>query len=187
MRSIQEGVPGTSMPAWGKVLEAEQQVERRARLRDRRRSPGQAAKELKPHKVPDTNPVAISAASVGPRRSRFSCSAAPAATAARPTARDRTRSISCRARAICATAASSQSVNDQRMFDSILYGVQGTAMPAWIDYGLTQERCRRSCQLHSQPESETQGASMQAGRTMRQAPAVACAAACTPIPRRSGS
>jgi len=25
------------------------------------------------------------------------------------------------------------------MFDSILYGVQGTAMPPWIDYGLTPE------------------------------------------------
>jgi hypothetical protein len=29
------------------------------------------------------------------------------------------------------------SVPDQRLFDSILYGVQGTAMPPWIDYGLT--------------------------------------------------
>ena len=24
------------------------------------------------------------------------------------------------------------------MFESILYGVQGTAMPPWIDYGLSQ-------------------------------------------------
>ncbi len=30
------------------------------------------------------------------------------------------------------------SVADRRLFDSILYGVQGTAMPAWIDYGLSQ-------------------------------------------------
>src|SRR5438270_3834402 len=30
------------------------------------------------------------------------------------------------------------SVPDRRLFDSILYGVQGTAMPSWIDYGLTQ-------------------------------------------------
>ena len=27
---------------------------------------------------------------------------------------------------------------DRRMIESILYGVQGTAMPAWIDYGLSQ-------------------------------------------------
>jgi mono/diheme cytochrome c family protein len=28
------------------------------------------------------------------------------------------------------------SVSDERLFQSILYGVQGTAMPSWIDYGL---------------------------------------------------
>jgi len=32
------------------------------------------------------------------------------------------------------------SVSDQRLFQSVLYGVQGTAMPSWIDYGLTQEQ-----------------------------------------------
>ena len=31
------------------------------------------------------------------------------------------------------------SVPDQRRFESILYGVQGTAMPSWTDYGLTNE------------------------------------------------
>jgi len=30
------------------------------------------------------------------------------------------------------------SIGDKRLFDSILYGVQGTAMPPWIDYGLNQ-------------------------------------------------
>jgi len=30
------------------------------------------------------------------------------------------------------------SAADRRLFECILYGVQGTAMPAWIDYGLTQ-------------------------------------------------
>ena len=29
------------------------------------------------------------------------------------------------------------SVDDKRLFESIQYGVQGTAMPPWIDYGLT--------------------------------------------------
>jgi hypothetical protein len=28
-------------------------------------------------------------------------------------------------------------VSDGRFFDSILYGVQGTAMPPWVDYGLS--------------------------------------------------
>jgi len=29
-------------------------------------------------------------------------------------------------------------VNDRRLFISITYGVEGTAMPSWVDYGLTQ-------------------------------------------------
>ena len=32
-----------------------------------------------------------------------------------------------------------ESVTDRRLFESILYGVQGTAMPSWMDYGLTQQ------------------------------------------------
>ncbi len=31
------------------------------------------------------------------------------------------------------------SAADRRLFESILYGVQGSAMPPWIDYGLTKE------------------------------------------------
>jgi mono/diheme cytochrome c family protein len=31
------------------------------------------------------------------------------------------------------------SVSDQRLFESILYGVQGSAMPPWTDYGLSNE------------------------------------------------
>ncbi len=30
-------------------------------------------------------------------------------------------------------------LSDRRMMESILYGVQGTAMPPWIDYGLSQQ------------------------------------------------
>jgi hypothetical protein len=29
-------------------------------------------------------------------------------------------------------------VGDRRLLESILYGVQGTAMPPWIDYGLSR-------------------------------------------------
>jgi len=36
-------------------------------------------------------------------------------------------------------AAFVQKAPDQRLFDSILYGVQGTAMPSWIDYGLSNQ------------------------------------------------
>ena len=31
------------------------------------------------------------------------------------------------------------SISDRRLFESLLYGVQGTAMPPWIDYGLTEK------------------------------------------------
>lgn len=31
-----------------------------------------------------------------------------------------------------------ESIQDRRLAESIMYGVQGTAMPAWIDYGLTK-------------------------------------------------
>ena len=30
-------------------------------------------------------------------------------------------------------------LTDRRIFESVLYGVQGTAMPPWIDYGLSQQ------------------------------------------------
>ena len=31
------------------------------------------------------------------------------------------------------------SVDDKRLFESILYGVQGTAMPSWTDYGFSND------------------------------------------------
>ena len=52
------------------------------------------------------------------------------------------------------------SVSDHRLFDSILYGVQGTAMPSWIDYGLSQNDVGdlinfvRSLNRVSPPQSE---------------------------------
>jgi hypothetical protein len=30
-------------------------------------------------------------------------------------------------------------LSDRRIFESVLYGVQGTAMPPWIDYGMSQQ------------------------------------------------
>ena len=32
-----------------------------------------------------------------------------------------------------------ENLSDRRMLESILYGVQGTAMPSWVDYGLSQK------------------------------------------------
>ena len=96
--------------------------------------------------------------------SRSSCSAAPAATAGRPTARGRTRSTSCRARATCATTAFVDSVDDRRLFESILYGVQGTAMPPWIDYGLTQNDVGDMVNFIRSINPKTQGATQHASK-----------------------
>ncbi len=35
-------------------------------------------------------------------------------------------------------AAFIQNAPDRRLFESILYGVEGTAMPSWMDYSLSQ-------------------------------------------------
>jgi mono/diheme cytochrome c family protein len=35
-------------------------------------------------------------------------------------------------------AAFIESAADSRLFESVLYGVEGTAMPSWMDYGLSQ-------------------------------------------------
>ena len=133
--SIQEGVAGTSMPSWGNVLKPEQvngvldYV-----LATFTKEP---ARELKPRKVPDKNPVAISTASVERGEEIFleRCTGCHGrkADGKGPNSLDITpRPRNLRNSAFVA------SVNDRRLFESILYGVQGTAMPSWIDYGLTK-------------------------------------------------
>ena len=88
---------------------------------------------------------------------RSSCSAAPDATDARQTARDPTRSTSLRVRATYATPHSSRASPDQRLFESINYGVEGTAMPSWMDYGLPQTDVGDIVNLHPQSESRPTG------------------------------
>lgn len=133
--SIRNGVAGTSMPAWGQVLKDEQvqgvlQYVLAAYTKEARR-------ELKPLKAPDANPVATSAASVKRGEDTFllRCSGChgrkadgkgPNSLDILPRPRNLRNSIFV------------NSVTDRRLFESILYGVQGTAMPPWIDYGLSQ-------------------------------------------------
>ncbi|MEZ5398392.1 MAG: c-type cytochrome [Bryobacteraceae bacterium] len=134
-KSIQDGVPGTSMPPWGKVL-SEQQVQAvldhvfTEFVKQKRGTP-------RTRKVPAANPVAMSAES-----------------AARGEATFVKRCAGCHGRKGDGKGPNSidivphprnlrnsdfvNSVEDQRLFDSILYGVQGTAMPPWIDYGLSE-------------------------------------------------
>lgn len=136
LRSIKEGVGGTSMPAWGKVMGDEQiraayDYIAATFVKEKRR-------ELKPHPVPDTNPVAASKESIARGEATFvnRCAGChgkkgdgkgPNSLDILPHPRNlRNRWF------VNAT-------NDRRLMDSILYGVQGTAMPPWIDYGLTQQ------------------------------------------------
>lgn len=135
LKSLQEGVPGTSMPPWGHVLTDDQ---RRALLtyvfQTFVREP---RAEAKGHKVPEQNPATLSAESVARGEQTFllRCTGCHGrkADGKGPNSLD----ISPRPRNL-RNHAFVNSVDDHRLFDSILYGVQGTAMPPWIDYGLSQ-------------------------------------------------
>lgn len=135
INSIKNGVGGTSMPAWGKVLNEEQI---RGVLSYINQSfTKEARREIKPRDVPDQNPVAMSAESI-----------------ARGEATYMMRCTGCHGRKADGKGANSLDIlprprnllnnhfintaEDRRLFESILYGVQGTAMPPWIDYGLTK-------------------------------------------------
>jgi mono/diheme cytochrome c family protein len=135
IRSIAEGIPGTSMPAWGHALK-EDQI-RGVLAYVQQTFVKEPRKELKPHKVPDQNPTPTSPESVARGEHTFlqRCTGCHGrkADGKGPNSLD----ISPRPRNL-RNSPFFEAVNDQRLFDSILYGVQGTAMPAWIDYGLSQ-------------------------------------------------
>lgn len=130
-RSITGGVPGTSMPAWGHVLDGQQVREvfgyvETAFVRQPRR-------DLQPRKLPETNPVAASADSAARGEKTFiqRCSGCHGrkADGKGPNSIDilpRPRNL--RNRAFV------NGVTDRRLIESITYGVQGTAMPPWIDF-----------------------------------------------------
>ncbi len=97
----------------------------------------EARKPLPALKAPDANPVAMSAESAGRGETIFirRCSGCHGrkADGKGPNSLD----ILPRPRNLRNTPFVS-SVSDRRLFESILYGVRGTAMPSWIDYGLSQ-------------------------------------------------
>ncbi len=135
VHSIAGGVPGTSMPAWGHALKPEQidgvlDYVWTAFVKE-------PAKPLKPHHVPDRNPVSSTTASIAAGEQIFvnRCAGCHGrkADGKGPNSLD----ITPRPRNL-RNSFFVNNVADQRLFDSILYGVQGTAMPSWIDYGLSQ-------------------------------------------------
>ncbi|MCX6629087.1 MAG: c-type cytochrome [Candidatus Solibacter sp.] len=133
--AIQDGVAGTSMPSWKNALKPEQVNGLLTYvLTTFTKEP---ARELKPRSLPDQNPVATSATSIkhgegiflercGGCHGRKADGKGPNSLDITPKPRNLRNS------------AFVASVNDRRLFDSILYGVQGTAMPSWIDYGLSK-------------------------------------------------
>ena len=135
LQSLKGGVPGTSMPPWERVLTDEQRhavlaYVFQAFVREPR-------PELKAHKVPEQNPVVSSLDSIRRGEQTFlqRCTGCHGrkADGKGPNSLD----ISPRPRNL-RNSFFVNNVSDKRLFDSILYGVQGTAMPSWIDYGLTQ-------------------------------------------------
>ncbi|MBL8190211.1 MAG: c-type cytochrome [Acidobacteria bacterium] len=136
MKSIREGVAGTSMPAWGRVLNDDQI--RGVLDHIRKNYVKEPARQLKARQVPDTNPVVADAASIKRGEQIFlqRCTGCHGkkADGKGPNSIDmlpRPRNLR--------NADFVNATNDRRMFESILYGVQGTAMPPWVDYGLTQK------------------------------------------------
>jgi mono/diheme cytochrome c family protein len=131
--SIRDGVAGTSMPAWGKVLDdagARALVDYlfATFVKEKRR----VAKKTD---VPAANPVASSPESIGRGERTYlaRCTGCHGrkADGKGPNSTDilpRPRNLR--------NVPFLQQVSDQRLMESILYGVQGTAMPPWIDYGL---------------------------------------------------
>jgi mono/diheme cytochrome c family protein len=134
--SIEEGVGGTSMPPWKRILKEEQiggvldyVMQNFAK---------EPFKELKARNIPEKNPVASSSESIARGEQIFQM-----------------RCAGCHGRKADGKGPNSldifphprnfrnywfvESVPDRRLFESIEYGVQGTAMPSWIDMLGTNE------------------------------------------------
>lgn len=136
IESIKNGVGGTSMPAWGKVLNDEQIKGVLGYINENFTKEKRTA--IKPKDVPEQNPVAMSPESIARGEGIYlqRCTGCHGRKADGKGANS--LDILPRPRNLLNTAFVHQT-NDRRMFESILYGVQGTAMPPWIDYGLTKE------------------------------------------------
>ncbi|MEZ5355671.1 MAG: c-type cytochrome [Bryobacteraceae bacterium] len=134
--SVKDGVPGTSMPPWGKVLSDEQTrglVEHiyATFVKSKRGT-------AKQRNLPETNPVAMSKESAARGEAIFVQRCAGCHGRKGDGKGPNSIDIVPHPRNLRNTAFV-HSVDDRRLLESILYGVQGTAMPPWTDYGLTQK------------------------------------------------
>ena len=137
LRSIKDGVPGTSMPAWGKVLsEAQTQTVLRYVKTAFVKEPQRALKEHTNVPAANPNPASRDSIAQGERLFLQRCAGCHGlkADGKGPNSIDivpRPRNL--RNRWFV------NNLSDHRALASILYGVQGTAMPSWIDYGFTMK------------------------------------------------
>ena len=136
LTSLKEGVAGTSMPPWERVLSEQQRKDVLAFVfQNFVKEPRHA---LKDRKVPETNPVSYTPESVSAGEHIFleRCTGCHGrkADGKGPNSLD----ISPRPRNL-RNSAFINNATDKRLFTSISYGVEGTAMPSWIDYGLSQQ------------------------------------------------
>jgi sulfur oxidation c-type cytochrome SoxX len=134
-KSIKSGVPGTSMPAWGKVLNDEQMKQvfgyiQETFVKEPRRA-------LPNRQLIETNPVEAKEASIKHGEEIFAQRCAGChgkkADGKGPNSLDilpRPRNLRNQEFVI--------SLEDKRLYESIMYGVRGTAMPPWVDYGITK-------------------------------------------------
>jgi mono/diheme cytochrome c family protein len=93
-------------------------------------------RELKPRQIPEKSPVAMSPESVARGEALFVNRCAGCHGKKGDGKGANSLDILPKPRNLRNTAFV-DSVDDRRLFESIQYGVQGTAMPPWIDYGLT--------------------------------------------------
>jgi mono/diheme cytochrome c family protein len=133
--SIRDGVPGTSMPPWKSVLNEERTQEVLDYILDT--FPTQPRRELKQRDLPETSPVAVSDESIARGEDIYlgRCTGCHGlkADGKGPNSPDmlpRPRNLR--------NSEFINSINDRRMLESILYGIQGTAMPSWLDYGYSK-------------------------------------------------
>jgi sulfur oxidation c-type cytochrome SoxX len=135
LQSLKEGVPGTSMPPWERVLSEQQRKDVLAYVfQNFVKKPREP---LPVRKVPERNPIPSTPQSIAEGEQLFLV-----------------RCIGCHGRKADGKGPNSldisprprnlrnsffvNTVSDQRLFNSILYGIQGTAMPDWVDYDLDQ-------------------------------------------------
>jgi sulfur oxidation c-type cytochrome SoxX len=134
VESIKNGVHGTSMAAWGKALnEAQIQGLVDHIFATYVKEKGQI---LKTRNVPEQNPVASSKESIARGEATYNlrCTGCHGkkADGKGPNSLDivpRPRNLR--------NSPFVSSLGDRRLIESILYGVQGSAMPPWIDYGMS--------------------------------------------------